>query len=55
MANYVDKIMSNHVFNSESSEDLSHLYSDKEYEDFNMQKQKKRKAKKQKGGASKKR
>lgn len=28
MTNYVDKIMSNHVFNSESSEDLSYLYSD---------------------------
>jgi hypothetical protein len=28
MNNYVDKIMSNHVFNSESSEDLYYLYSD---------------------------
>lgn len=25
---YLDKIMSNHVFNSESSEDLSYLYSE---------------------------
>jgi hypothetical protein len=30
MSNYVDKIMSNHVFNSESSEDMSYLYSDKD-------------------------
>ena len=29
MSNYLNKIMSNHVFHSESSEDLSHLYSDK--------------------------
>lgn len=28
MSAYLDKIMSNHVFNSESSEDLSYLYSD---------------------------
>jgi len=28
MNNYIDKIMSNHVFNSESSEDLYYLYSD---------------------------
>jgi hypothetical protein len=34
--NYLDKIMSNHVFNSDSSEDLSYLYSEKEnYEDEN--------------------
>jgi hypothetical protein len=30
MSNYIDKIMSNHVFNSESSEDLSYLYSEEE-------------------------
>ena len=30
MSNYINKIMSNHVFNSESSEDLSYLYSDKD-------------------------
>jgi len=28
MSAYLDKIMSNHVFNSESSEDLSYLYSE---------------------------
>lgn len=33
MDQYVSKIMSNHVFNSESSEDLSYLYSD---EDTNL-------------------
>lgn len=33
MENYLDKIMSNHVFNSESSEDLSYLYSEPEYSD----------------------
>jgi hypothetical protein len=27
MNNYIDKIMSNHVFNSDSSDDLSYLYS----------------------------
>jgi hypothetical protein len=27
-SNYIDKIMSNHVFNSESSEDVSYLYSE---------------------------
>lgn len=32
MENYLDKIMSNHVFNSESDEDLSYLYSDEENE-----------------------
>jgi len=30
MSNYIDKIMSNHVFNSESSEDLSYLYSEED-------------------------
>ena len=29
MSNYINKIMSNHVFNSESSEDLYYLYSEK--------------------------
>lgn len=33
MSNYIDKIMSNHVFNSESSEDLSYLYSEEEDRD----------------------
>lgn len=33
--NYLDKIMSNHVFNSESSEDLSYLYSEKEVDSDN--------------------
>lgn len=33
MDSYVDKIMSNHVFDSESSTDLSYLYSDIEYSD----------------------
>lgn len=28
MSNYINKIMSNHVFNSESSEDLYYLYSE---------------------------
>lgn len=28
MTGYIDKIMTNHVFNSESSEDLYYLYSD---------------------------
>ncbi|VBB17998.1 hypothetical protein YASMINEVIRUS_461 [Yasminevirus sp. GU-2018] len=28
MSAYLDKIMTNHVFNSESSEDLEHLYSE---------------------------
>lgn len=30
MSNYINKIMSNHVFNSESSEDLYYLYSEKQ-------------------------
>ena len=30
MSSYVDKIMSNHVFNSDSSENLYYLYSDNE-------------------------
>jgi hypothetical protein len=29
---HTDKIMSNHVFNSESSEDLSHLFSANDYQ-----------------------
>ena len=29
MSNYINKIMSNHVFNSDSSEDLYYLYSEK--------------------------
>ncbi len=32
MSAYIDKIMSNHVFNSESSEDLSNLFSDDEFQ-----------------------
>lgn len=34
MSNYIDKIMSNHVFNSESSEDLSYLYSEEEDKEY---------------------
>ena len=34
MNSYVDKIMSNHVFDSESSTDLSYLYSDIEHSDY---------------------
>lgn len=30
MSAYLDKIMTNHVFNSESSEDLEHLYSEED-------------------------
>lgn len=30
MTNYIDKIMTNHIFNSESSEDLYYLYSEKQ-------------------------
>lgn len=30
MNTYVDKIMTNHIFNSESSEDLYYLYSEKD-------------------------
>jgi hypothetical protein len=32
---YIDKIMSNHVFNSASSEDLQYLFSDDEYNNYN--------------------
>ena len=46
MNNYIDKIMSNHVFHSESSEDLSYLYSDN-YRDIS---QNSNKNDKQKGG-----
>jgi hypothetical protein len=31
MDNYINKIMSNHVFNSDSSDDLSYLYSEQEH------------------------
>ena len=30
MSAYIDKIMSNHVFNSESSEDMTHLFSEED-------------------------
>lgn len=33
MNNYINKIMTNHVFNSESSEDLHYLYSDNDDDD----------------------
>lgn len=33
MDSYVDKIMTNHIFNSESSEDMYHLYSEVEPEE----------------------
>jgi hypothetical protein len=37
MSTYLDKIMSNHVFNSESSEDLAYLYSEEDYNrSYNM-------------------
>lgn len=35
MNNFVDKIMTNHVFNSESSEDLSYLYSEETINNLN--------------------
>lgn len=41
MNNFVDKIMSNHVFNSESSEDLYYLYSDEDLNDISNDKSKK--------------
>lgn len=37
MSSYIDKIMSNHVFHSESSEDLYYLYSDKDNKEDKQQ------------------
>ena len=36
MANYIDKIMSNHVFNSDSSDYHPYLYSDPIYSDNDL-------------------
>ena len=42
MNNYIDKIMSNHVFNSESSEDLYYLYSDENRDNKNKRSENKK-------------